>query len=390
MLRTLVKTGVAAALHWTGADSVIGSIARPKGVPLVLAYHSVVESVSSHVGRAILPNLISVEMLERQLDWIGQRYRFVSLDELGRLMESGGQPACPVAAVTFDDGYVGVFHHAVPLLRRKGIPAGMFIITEATGRPHLQLYDKLYLILEQVLPALGGSEERFRALLKSKGVTLEVSVPRPLDAFGTMRRLFTTLTQKKLRRVVEALETFAGVDDRDYPDLQVLTWDMLQAMAAWGFTIGSHTQTHMLLTSENSERVANQLKGSLVTLQDKLNRRVEHFAYPDGRFNPAVVAAVAEAGYRFGYGTCLHRDAHRPWLTIPRKLMWERTCVDGAGRFSATLMSCHAHRLFDLYADCGHDHREPDCRAAGAKKDPADSQDHQRAQVTRVSGTVDV
>lgn len=390
MLKTFLKTGIAAALHWTGAGSMLGSAARPRGVPLVLAYHSVVEDVAQHVGRAILPNLISARMLEQQLDWIGRRYRFVSLEELGRLVESGERPSKPVAAVTFDDGYVGVFHHAVPLLRRKGIPAGMFIITEATGKPHLQLYDKLYLLLERVLPALDRSEARFRTLLRSKGVPLDVPLPGTLDAFTTMRRLFTTFTQRKLRRAVEALETVACVEDREYPELQVLTWDMVQTMAAWGFTIGSHTQTHALLTSETAERVANQLRGSSMTLQEKLRRPVEHFAYPDGRFNPAVVEAVSEAGYRFGYGTCLHRDARRPWLTIPRKLMWEKTCADGTGRFSASLMSCHAERLFDLCAPCGHDHREPARREPEPKVQPTAARAPRRTHAARVPGAADV
>lgn len=359
MLKSLVKTAVAAGLHWTGGAKAISTLPRVKAVPLVLAYHAVVEDIRPHIGRAQLPNLISTAMLERHLDWIGRHYRFVSLDDLGRRMESGEGLDQPLAAVTFDDGYVGVYHQAVPLLKRKGIPAGVFVITEAMDRPRLQLYDKLYIVLEQVLPVFGHSETRLRHLLSSHGIPTGPVAKGVLDdAFRTMRWLFTTLTQSQLERAIGALETVVPIDDRDYPELQSLTWEMAQDMAGSGFIIGSHTQTHALLTEESREQVAAQTKGSLAALRHRLRRPVEHFAYPDGRCNPSVVSAVAEAGYRFGYGTCLHRDGRYPQLTIPRKLLWERSCLDATGRFSPSVMSCHARHVFDLWSACAHDHRE--------------------------------
>ncbi len=315
------------------------------------------EDVRAHVGRAIAPNLISVDMLQRQLEWIGRRYRFMTLDDLGAQLERGEPFDRPCAAVTFDDGYVGVYRHALPLLQRMGIPAGVFIVTELTGRSDLQLYDKMYLLLETVLPLLGHSEKRLGQLLETKNVSLgEGGRDRRLDAFQTMRRLLNSHTQKKLRRIIEALETVSALRDADYPDLQVMDWEMVRAVDACGVTIGSHTQTHALLTEESVERAANQTMGSMVTLKDRLKRPIRHFAYPDGRFNASVVSAVAAAGYRYGYGTCLRRDPRHPNLTIPRTLLWERSCVDGGGRFSPALMRCHAYRLYDLWARCEHNH----------------------------------
>jgi peptidoglycan/xylan/chitin deacetylase (PgdA/CDA1 family) len=358
MLKTFMKTTVAAALEWTGADRAVASWTGTKALPLILSYHGVVEDVHAHVGGAKNPNLISLGMLERQLEWIGCRYRFIDLDELGTQLEKGEPFAQPSAAVTFDDGYAGVYHYAFPLLKRKGIPAGIFIITESTGRPELQLYDKTYLLLEKVLPVLGHSEERFRRMLGANDIHLGAidSGAGLNDAFRTMRWLFTTLTQKKLQRATEALETVCRIEDGDYPEMQSMTWEMVRTMADSGMTIGSHTQTHAPLTEESAERVVDQTVGSVITIVDKLKRPVAHFAYPDGRFNPAVVSAVAKAGYRFGYGTCLRRDPTYPFLTIPRTAMWERSCADAAGEFSPALMSCHAHRLYDLWSPCAHNH----------------------------------
>ena len=286
MLKAFAKTGIAAVLGWTGADRAVSSLAGTTRLPLVVGYHAVVEDVRAHVGRAIAPNLISVNMLERQLEWIGRRYRFMTLDDLGAQLERGDPFERPSAAVTFDDGYVGVYRHALPLLKRMGIPAGVFIVTELTGRSELQLYDKIYLLLEKALPLLGHSEMRLRQLVQTKNVSLgERHGARRLDAFSTMRWLLNTQTQKGLRRVIEALETVSGIRDSDYPDLQVMDWEMVRTMDASGITIGSHTQTHALLTEESLERAANQAVGSMYTLRDRLQRPIRHFAYPDGRFN---------------------------------------------------------------------------------------------------------
>jgi len=356
--RTMVKTALAAGLRWTGANNVIETINATKHIPLVIGYHSVVEDIRSHHGRAILPNLVSCRMLERQLDWLGQHFRFLTLDELGERLENGDPFNEPLAAITFDDGYAGVYHHALPLLQRKGIPAGIFVVTETLGRGHLQVYDKLFLLLARVLPKLRYSPDRFSRLCESHSVHLSRTDLKNVihDPYATMRIMFTTLTQKQLKRAIEALETVVKIRDDDFPALHSLTWDMLIALDRAGMTIGSHTQTHALLTLENPKRMANQIVGSLLTLQEKLRKPVAHFAYPDGRFNPTVVSCVAEAGYRFGYTTCLHRDARYPSLTIPRKLLWENSSLDPFEGFSNILMHCHAHRIFDLFSRCNQDH----------------------------------
>jgi peptidoglycan/xylan/chitin deacetylase (PgdA/CDA1 family) len=360
-LRSMAKTAFAAGLRWTGANRVIETINATRHIPLVIGYHSVVEDVRTHLGRAILPNLISCGMLERQLDWLGQHFRFLTLDELGERLENGDPFNEPLAAITFDDGYAGVYHHALPLLQRKGIPAGIFVVTETLGRRHLQVYDKLFLLLAGMLPKIRYSPERFISLCESHAVHLSKSDLKDVihDPYATMRMMFTTLTQKQLKRAIEALETVVKVRDEDFPELHSLSWDMVHALDQAGMTIGSHTQTHALLTLENPKRMANQIVGSLLTLQEKLRKPVAHFAYPDGRFNPTVVSCVAEAGYRFGYTTCLHRDARYPALTIPRKLLWENSSLDPFGGLSNILMHCHAHWIFDLFHRCHQNHDDP-------------------------------
>jgi hypothetical protein len=66
---------------------------------------------------------------------------------------------------------------------------------------------------------------------------------------------------------------------------------------------------------------------------------------------------VAAAGYRYAYTCCRHALPAHARLTIPRKVLWERSCIDGDGRFSASVMSAQVSGFFDLVSrPCALDH----------------------------------
>jgi peptidoglycan/xylan/chitin deacetylase (PgdA/CDA1 family) len=145
-------------------------------------------------------------------------------------------------------------------------------------------------------------------------------------------------------------------DGTAFEEFAPLTWDMIRIMHRSGVTIGSHTESHVLLTSESLATAERQLADSRAALESRLNSPIRHFAYPDGRFNAPVVQAVNSTGYRFAYGICQRRDGSHPLLTIPRKVLWERACANAWGAFSGAIMNCHAHGAFDSKTCCEHDH----------------------------------
>jgi peptidoglycan/xylan/chitin deacetylase (PgdA/CDA1 family) len=133
-----------------------------------------------------------------------------------------------------------------------------------------------------------------------------------------------------------------------------LSWEMIDEMQRSHIEFGSHTSSHVLLTSERLDEVHRQLFESKRTLERRLKRRVDHFAYPDGRFNRSILEAVDKAGYRFAYTICPIRDARFPFLTIPRKVLWEKACTNVFGQFSPSMMRCHTGGIFK--AVCEHTH----------------------------------
>lgn len=80
-------------------------------------------------------------------------------------------------------------------------------------------------------------------------------------------------------------------------DPSFLNWGNLFALEQRGFTIGSHTVTHVDLTALPSSDAFAQLRNSRLALQQHLHRQVPWFAYPAGRFDASVVALARRAGY---------------------------------------------------------------------------------------------
>src|SRR5688572_17066818 len=87
MLRSLIKTGIASAAHRAGADRLYAARAGVVNLPLVIGYHRVVEDFRAVAPHSIAPMLVSARTFERQLDWLGRRFQFVTLDDVAAWVE---------------------------------------------------------------------------------------------------------------------------------------------------------------------------------------------------------------------------------------------------------------------------------------------------------------
>ena len=359
MLRRVIKTGVAGALHGSGMGSWIGAHTGKGQMPLIVGYHRVVDEFRKHTSTSMAPMLISLETLERQLDWLGRRFTFVSLAEVAKQASQDKTSGKPLAAVTFDDGYRDVYEYAFPLLKRKGIPLALFVITDFVGTPRLQVHDELYQLLSQVFAAWEEPKQKLTALLRDVDVDERIPAIEPMstdEACSITRVLLKSLTRRQLQLVVDTLRSTLDSASDKTGEFRMLDWEQLIEMQRAGVIIGSHTCSHALLTNEPHGKALHETRDSRVLLEHKLGVTVEHFAYPDGRYNREAVDAVAAAGYRYAYGTCSHRDPHHPELTIPRRIMWEGSCQGAFSSFSPSVMHCHINGVFDFATRCGASH----------------------------------
>lgn len=89
--------------------------------PRILIYHQVADDPVNQMA-------VSPGTLSRQLDWIESSGRVVSLDAL-----TDGADHDSDYVLTFDDGYEGVYRHAFPLLKERGMPFTLYLTTGLVG-----------------------------------------------------------------------------------------------------------------------------------------------------------------------------------------------------------------------------------------------------------------
>lgn len=357
-LREMIKTGCAMGLYWSGIDRLVGAEKGFGKAPLVIGYHRIVANYEHSAQFSIAPQLTSTHVFEKHLDWLGRHYAIVSLDELVKVLEKGGSRK-PVAAITFDDGYSDVFHNALPVLVRKGMPAAVFVVADLVGTNKLLVHDELYLLMNTLLPPGRGDLERYAASLPLSPDKLSIlqrisqGVP---DPFLATRTILERFRQSEILLLLDKLRGEVTISDAVLQEFGLLDLGMLDKMIKQGITVGSHSKTHALLANSSPAVIKTELEESRRFLEQSLGVDVKHFAYPDGLFNGDVVLAAAAAGYRSAYTTCNHQDRRHPLLTIPRKMLWERSSMDVFGHFSAPILRCQINGIFDPASKCQRQH----------------------------------
>lgn len=115
---------------------------------------------------------------------------------------------------------------------------------------------------------------------------------------------------------------------RGNPPIPSLTWDQVRRMQELGFTIGSHTVSHIDCAAEPESRVREELAQSRADLARELGQAGSIFAYPyggRGHMSPERLALVREAGF----SACLsgYRGANTgvvdPYDVRRRGIHWE-------------------------------------------------------------------
>lgn len=353
----MVKNAGANLIHGLSLDTLLSASRGQSSAPLVLCYHRVVQDFSDAASRSMPSLLVSTAMFEKQLDWLARHFDMVALEDItGNCRQTHDRHHKRMAAITFDDGYADFYWNAAPVMKRKGIPSAVFVVSDLVGTDQLQTHDELYLIMQALLDK--DQQQQLLPRLSFMTIRLANILADNHSALDATRAVLSQFSPDEIKQLLTLLRDKVNIPPATRLELKSLNWSMCRSLASQGVTIGSHTRSHSLLPLQTDRDVESQLVDSRLRLQQELGRPSNYLAYPDGQFDERIASAAKSAGYNHAYTICNHHSSRNPELTLSRRVLWQNSCTDQHGRFSPALLSCLVNGVFDFRQSCSHEHSE--------------------------------
>lgn len=283
-----------------------------KGRLCIVNYHRILESFDP-----LRANETVLADFEWQMQVLADNFNVLPLEQAIAQLRSGRMPPRAVS-ITFDDGYRSTHDLALPVLRRLGLPATVFITTGFIDSGNMW-NDQ---ILEALRTAPLGELDLRAHGLENYAIASEADRARAAaQAIGRAKYL----PPDQRAALLAAL-----ADRSDHgPDL-MLTADMIRALAAAGIAIGAHTVSHPILTKLGAAEAMAEIADSKQQLEAITGLPVNLFAYPNGKygidFDQRHMDMARQAGFHAAFTTALGAasNADDPFA-IPRSLPWDAT-----------------------------------------------------------------
>lgn len=259
----------------------------------ILCYHAVVDEPPPLDDFCFLHR----RRFEAQMRWLaGSGLDVVALDE-GVAALLAGRLRKPSVAITFDDGFRNNVEVALPVLRRHGFPATIYLSTGFTGTDRTTWPCRIAAAL------LATCEERLDWGGKVFGLSGQGA---RAAANAALQALVKERAAADPGRAAAEIEERLGVApdapvSRDGPFAMMDEGDVARARDSGLIAFGAHSVTHPILSALDDDALAFEIRESVRAVERLSGKSCTSFAYPNGRpqdFDARCEALLIEAGVR--------------------------------------------------------------------------------------------
>jgi len=238
------------------------------GCGLILAFHRVVEECFSIYNNELEISVAKLDLLITHLK--KNNYEFIAIDDLAKRLDP--KASRKFVVFTFDDGYLDNYTLAYPIFKKHGVP---FTIYVSTSFPDGQALIWWYAL--EKLVAENNSVEFNGVILPSKDQLEKLNTYRYLHA-----EIKVLCTNEK-HLLLPAFFLKHGLDIRHESNKLALSWGNIDVLNRDPLvTIGAHTVNHLALSKQSDEDAFFDIMSGKKRLEEKLVKKIAHFAYPFG------------------------------------------------------------------------------------------------------------
>jgi peptidoglycan/xylan/chitin deacetylase (PgdA/CDA1 family) len=227
----------------------------------------------------------------------------VALEDALEALAAGRRLPPRAVAITFDDGYRDNLDVAAPLLEDLGLPATFFLVPGLLSGDVRPWWEVLAWGFAQARPPVVHWDGRALPTRGRRGL-------RSFRWLAERLKLLDLATREQ--RVGELLELLEP-RGRASEDRLFLDWEGADKLVRRGFTVGSHSMRHAILSREDPQEQASDLLAARRQLEAELDVPVNLLAYPNGKradYDAHTIHAAALAGHKHALGA--HAGLNRP------------------------------------------------------------------------------
>jgi peptidoglycan/xylan/chitin deacetylase (PgdA/CDA1 family) len=265
------------------SSGICGLIARRSRAPrlTILALHNVEDPPATDF---LPPDMKTPQALfERLVSAVTRHFpTYTAADGVEALR--AGKLSGPAVVITLDDGYRDNLRAALPILRKYGAKAAVYVEAGAAFDRQLSWTHAYFWVIRHKSFEL--FLERYRALSADRDAIqrLEAEAKAGGDLRYHLKRILKYHADPRDRdRVCEAILCEAGGDPKKIVDQIYLSPQELKELDGAGVEIGGHTVSHPILARCADGEVEREIVDGRRRLESWLGHPIRTFAYPWGR-----------------------------------------------------------------------------------------------------------
>ncbi|MCR9285928.1 polysaccharide deacetylase family protein [Saprospiraceae bacterium] len=223
-------------------------------------YHSIGEVENlPHIRHLYRPR--TEKEFEKDLEFLLKNYTPIGIEKLATSIENQGYIKKPSFFLSFDDGLSEVYHIAAPILKKKGVPATIFLNSAFVDNQALFFRYKASLLLD----FLEKNPSRVKQIFRDSRAIPDLS--------------FITFELRVL------LDEFAKEVNFSFKDFlkkrkPYLTSKQIESLKNDGFTFGGHSVNHPLYENLDLNDQLSQTEKSIFFTNKRTKSNMSAFAFP--------------------------------------------------------------------------------------------------------------
>lgn len=231
-------------------------------------------------------NPMKPKTFEFLLAYLKKHYHVICFRELPEIVKVKGTK--PLAIISFDDGYYDFYEYALPLLMKYKLPSNHNIVNECAENNMIIWTQRLNFIFNhcrqnKIAVSFEKNEHRFELNnFNNNWMSFYLAVYKWMLQLPLQDRL------ELLVKHENALSISASV--------KMMNWQQIAECSANGVEVGSHTFSHDVISTINDEVLLNkEIVQSTRELEQKINKKVNVLALPNGQGNVNITKCLTEA-----------------------------------------------------------------------------------------------